>query len=81
MSFHGLVRADLSAVKASVTVKARLWNITQGTSVGESIVVQSTTPVAVVFPVMIEFGNKYRLEKQASVNNEIVYCLGTLEAT
>jgi hypothetical protein len=81
VTFSAIVRADLFAAKTGVTVKARLWNLTQGRAVGESIVVQSTTPVPVVFPVAIEFGNKYRLEKQASGNNEIIHALGTLEAT
>jgi len=81
ISFSAIVRADLSAARAGVTVRARLWNLTQGKSAGESIAVQSTTPVPVVFPVTIEFGNKYRLEKQASGNNEIIHGLGTLEAT
>jgi len=81
VTFSAIVRADLYAARAGVTVKARLWNLTQGKSAGESILVQSTTPVPVVFPVTIEFGNKYRLEKQASGNNEIIHALGTLEAT
>ena len=81
ISFSAIVRADLYAARAGVTVMARLWNLTQGKAAGESIAVTSTTPVPVVFPVTIEFGNKYRLEKQASGNNEIIHCLGTLEAT
>jgi hypothetical protein len=81
VTFSAIVRADLSAARAGVSVQARLWNVTEGRSVGESIVVTSTTPVSVIFPVTIEFGNKYRLEKHHNGNNEIIYCLGTLEAT
>ena len=80
-SFSGRVRVDLWASNVSIGATARLWNLTDSVSVGESAEITSTTAVSTAFVVAITAGKIYRLEVTADTAAEGVFCVGTLEFT
>ena len=64
------------------TVKARLWNVTDGVSVGESVEITSTTPVETEFAVALTMGVKaYRLQVLTSEGEVDYFCVGQLMKT
>lgn len=79
-SFTGVVRVDLWARNAGISVTARLYNTTSAADVGTSSTVTSTSRTSVSFNVTIVSGNRYRLEVLSSATDEGVYCVGTLSS-
>jgi len=79
-NFTARIRADLSALDPAVGIQARLFNVTDSTVAGTSIVViaPATTDM---FIAVIEAGKTYRLEVIADTDAEEVFAIGTLEAT
>jgi hypothetical protein len=79
-SFAGQVRADIYARRPGVGAQARLFNVTDGTTVALSAVVTSTAPgAAPPFDVAITAGKTYRLEGISTVDGEGVFVIGVLE--
>ena len=75
------VKVDLWTSDGSV-VKARLWNSTDGVSVGESVEITSTTPVETEFAVALTMGvKKYRLQVLTSEGEVDYFCVGQLMKT
>ena len=75
------VKADLWTSDGT-TVKARLWNSTDGVSVGESVEITSTTPVETEFAVALTMGIKsYRLQVLTSDGEVDYFCVGQLMKT
>lgn len=79
ISFSGRVRVTLWARNAGVGVTARLYNVTDASSVGSSDKVVGVTPTDKAFLVSLTAGKKYRLEILSDTNGEGVYGIGTLE--
>lgn len=79
-SFSGRVRVELKARAGGVGVTARLWNVTDGASAGQSSEVTSTSFVETNFVVTIESGKVYRLEIISDTASASAYGIGSLEA-
>jgi hypothetical protein len=71
----GTVQCEVWAETAATPVKARLWNATDGVSVGESVEVSSRVPVTVDFAVVLTPGLKtYRLQVGSTATGMDLYC-------
>lgn len=77
-TFTGRVRVDLWARHAGVGVRARLYNVTDSTSVLSSLVT-SIAAVETTFVVAIVAGKTYRLDIISDTNGESGYAIGQLE--
>jgi hypothetical protein len=76
----GTVTVRLKARAAGVSVQARLYNVSDGVSVGSSVVVTSTTFVTDVFAVTLTAGSKiYELQLLPGTANQDVSGVGYLE--
>ena len=72
------VKVDLWTSDGTM-VQARLWNSTDGVSVGESVEITSTTPVETEFAVALTMGIKaYRLQVLTSEGEVDYFCVGQL---
>jgi hypothetical protein len=75
------VKVDLWTSDGTM-VQARLWNVTDGVSVGESVEITSTTPVETEFAVALTMGVKaYRLQVLTSEGEVDYFCVGQLMKT
>lgn len=79
VSFSARVRVSLWARTAGVSVTARLRNTTDGTTVGTSAAVTSTTATETTFLAAVVAGKAYRLEVIGGTASESVYAIGTVE--
>ncbi len=78
--FAGQVRADIYARRPGVGAQARLFNVTDGTTVALSAVVTTNVPgPAPPFDVAIAAGKTYRLEGISTVSGEGIFVIGVLE--
>jgi hypothetical protein len=79
-SFAGQVRAQAWARNSGVSATVRLYNVTDSIVTATSSPVTSTTATDVTpFLAGISAGKTYRLEVQASADNQGVYAIGSLE--
>lgn len=79
-SFSARVRVELRARDSGVEVTARLYNVTDAVSAGESDPVTATTFNEETFVVAIQAGKAYRLEVITDTANKGCYAIGQLEA-
>lgn len=73
------VRADLWARSGSVTVTARLRDLSTGSTVGTSSGVTGSTPTLVSFTASVVATRRYELQLSANAADEGVFGLGSLE--
>lgn len=78
-AFAGLVRAEVSARRAGVSVSTRLYNVTDGVATAAGPVITATTSTEITFAATIAAGKKYRLELLSSAAGEGVFGIGSLE--
>lgn len=79
-SFTARVSVTMRARNSGISVTARLQNLTDGTTVGQSSAVTSQSLTESSFTASIASGKTYELQVIASASGEGVYCVGALEA-